>query len=178
MPKAYSNYSLDVCLQALSPCRVGLMPTVLGLVYVAAWIDPQPQCRAQRWPTSCCKHLQHHTAAWDPVCIHACVCARTTCIYGDRANPHHRAAHLLWTAPSLRPSGSAQGLVSCSCSSAETHLILLIVTLDEIISRLTTSGISTKCLFTLEQLLRNIERFLKLVCRLTSTHSQPSMERF
>lgn len=73
VPEAYCNYSLDVCLQALSPCRVGLMPTVLGLVYVAAWIDPQPQSRAQHWPTSCCKHLQHHTAAWDPVCIHACV---------------------------------------------------------------------------------------------------------
>lgn len=72
VPEAYCNYSLDVCLQALSPCRVGLMPAMLALVYVAVWIDPQPRCRAQRWPTSCCKHLRHHTAACVPVCIYTC----------------------------------------------------------------------------------------------------------
>lgn len=147
MPEAYCNYSLDVCLQALSPCRVGLMPTVLGLVYVAAWIDPQPQSRTQHWPTSCCKHLQHHTAARVPVCIHACVHALH--VFMESA-PNLTTEQHIWTAPSQRASGSAHGSISCSCPSAEIHFILLILTHAETISRLTTNGISTKCLFTLE----------------------------
>lgn len=56
------------------------MPAMLGLVYVAVWIDPQPQSRAQHWPTSCCKHLRHHTAAWVPVCIYVCVCVQV-CVH-------------------------------------------------------------------------------------------------
>lgn len=75
VPEAYCNYSLDVCLQALSPCGVGLMPTVLGLVYVAARIDPQPQSRAQHWPTSCCKHLPTSYS-----CLGSCVYTRA-CVH-------------------------------------------------------------------------------------------------
>lgn len=84
------------------------------------------------------------------LCVYTRVCECTTCIYGDRAKPHHRAAHLVWTAPSWRTSGSAHSFVPCSCPPAETHSILLILTRAEIIKRLTTSGISSKCLFTLE----------------------------
>lgn len=149
MPEAYCNYSLDVCLQALSPCRVGLMPTVLGLVYVAAWIDLQPQSWAQHWATSCCKHPQHHTAAWDPVCIHACV---------------HALHVFMVTAPNLTTEqhicsglhhpGDQQEVHTASFRAAvllqRLSSVLLILAHAEIISRLTASGISTKCLFTLE----------------------------
>lgn len=77
------NYSLGVCLQALGPRWVGLMPAMLGLVCLVVWTDPQPQPRAQHRPTSCCKHLRHHTAASVPVCINtrARVHACATCIY-------------------------------------------------------------------------------------------------
>lgn len=101
VPEAYCNYSLDVCLQALGPCRVGLMPAMLGLVYVAVWIDPQPQSRAQRWPTSCCKHLRHHTAVRVPACvyIYVCkhVCNRSMYLWLD-AKPQHKTGHPHWTA--------------------------------------------------------------------------------
>lgn len=100
VPEAYCNYSLDVCLQALGPCRVGLMPAMLGLVYVAVWIDPKPQSRAQRWPTSCCKHLRHHTAVRVParVYIYVCkhVCNHSMYLWLD-AKPQHKTGHPRWT---------------------------------------------------------------------------------
>lgn len=88
LPCQRLNYSPGVCLQALGPCRVGLMPAMLGLVCVTVWIDPQPQSRARRWPTSCCKHLRHHTAAWVPVCIYTCarICACAAWIHGCTPN--------------------------------------------------------------------------------------------
>lgn len=81
LPCQRLNYSLGVCLQALGPCRVGLMPAMLGPVCVAVWIDPQPQSQALHWPTSCCKHLRHRTAAWVPVCVYIHVHARVNALH-------------------------------------------------------------------------------------------------
>ena len=101
LPCQRLNYSLGVCLQALGPCRVGLMPAMLGLVCVAVWIDPQPQSQALHWPTSCCKQLRHHTAARVPVCVYIHVRMRYMYLWAD-AKPQHKTGHpyrtaLFWT---------------------------------------------------------------------------------
>lgn len=71
-------------LRLSDPWRVGLMPAVLVLVFVAVRIDPQLEPGAPRRPTSCCKHFRHHTAAWVSVCVNMRVlmCGRSLCICG------------------------------------------------------------------------------------------------
>lgn len=91
--EAYCNYSLDVCLQALGPCGVGPMPTVLGLVYVAVWIDPQPQSRLSTGPHPVV-NISDIIQLRGFLCVYTRVCVWTTRIYGDPTKPRHRAAHL------------------------------------------------------------------------------------
>lgn len=102
------------------------MPTVPGLVYVAVWIDPQPQPRLGTGPhpvVNISDIIQLHGS----LCVYTRVCAWTTRIYGDPTTPRHGAAHLDRTAPSRRRSGSVRGSVACSCPSAETRFILFIL---------------------------------------------------
>lgn len=144
------NYSLGVCLQALSPCRVGFMPAMLGLVCVVVWIDPQPQSRAQHWPTSCCKHLRHHTAAWVPVCIYIVFMGirqttaqnRTSLLNYSTLDMIKKTCFMrLPTADSLDELINLQ-MPCCvfhlySCSSVKALVLLFIMTDAETISQLT-----------------------------------------
>lgn len=138
------------------PCRVGLMPAMLGLVCVAVWTDPQPQSRAQHWPTSCCKHLRHHTAAWVPVCIYIYVCTDVCMRYmylWVYAKPQHKTGHLYWTTVfwtwsralwvcQLQTARMNSLICRChavyftlySCSSVKSLVLLFIMTDAETIS--------------------------------------------